>query len=63
MNEQKPDRMTREDLLAIEAVTRKAGEARERFVRELDGLLYDLQRYTEERRKIDPPADDRRVEP
>lgn len=49
------DGLTNEERAAIERVTTQARAAHDRFVRELDGLVYDLQRYTERQRRDRPP--------
>jgi hypothetical protein len=49
------DGLTSEERAAIERVTRRAGQAHDRFVRELDGLLYDLHEYTARQRADRPP--------
>jgi hypothetical protein len=48
-------RLSPEELAAIDLVTRRAREAHDRFVRELDGLMYDLQDRKQERRDEAPP--------
>lgn len=48
-------RLSPEELAAIDLVTRRAREAHDRFVRELDGLMYDLQNGKQERRDEAPP--------
>jgi hypothetical protein len=50
-----PSRLTPEEMAAIDLVTRRAREAHDRFVRELDGLMYDLRGDKEERRDEAPP--------
>jgi hypothetical protein len=47
-------RLSPEELAAIDLVTRRAREAHDRFVRELDGLMYDLQDKQQERRDEAP---------
>jgi hypothetical protein len=52
-----PSRLTPEEMAAIDLVTRRAREAHDRFVRELDGLMYDLRGDKEERRDEAPPRE------
>jgi hypothetical protein len=57
-----PSRLTPEELAAIDRVTQRAREAHDRFVRELDGLMYDLRDKKDEHRDEPPrerPADER----
>lgn len=49
--------LTEEERAVVEQMTRRAREAHDRFVRELDGLLYDLQTYTERQRGDMPPPE------
>lgn len=49
------DGLTSEERAAIEQVTTQARAAHDRFVRELDGLVYDLQQRTARQRRDRPP--------